>query len=172
MVIAYIGIGSNLGDRLYYLQSGVEALDELGTVLAVSGVYETEPVGVESPQPHYLNMVVAVEMSLSPPNAMARLLTVERENQRESHERNAARTLDLDLLSYGDEIIDTPLLTLPHPRLYQRAFVLAPLAEIAPDFLHPATGFSVTEMLARVGCQHIEKIGELADLTSEPRILG
>ena len=172
MVTAYIGIGSNLGDRLRYLESGVEALKRLGSVLAISSVYETEPIGVDSPQTHYLNMVVAVEICSEPSDLLESLLATECDNHRESHERNAARTLDLDILTYGDLVFALPRLKIPHPRLHERAFVLAPLTEIAPDFLHPVTGASVTEMLASIECQRIERLGEFAKLTSDPRILG
>ena len=163
VVIAYIGIGSNLGDRQRYLESGVEALSRLGPVLAISSVYETEPIGVDSPQPPFLNMVVAVEACSAPSDLLESLLATERDNHRASHERNAARTLDLDILTYGDLVVDRPRLKIPHPRLHERAFVLTPLAEIAPDFLHPKTGASVTEMLDSIKCQRVERLGELAE---------
>jgi 2-amino-4-hydroxy-6-hydroxymethyldihydropteridine diphosphokinase len=148
---AYVGLGANLGDRESTLRAAVEALDgEEGVeVVAVSELRETEPVGVGE-QPLYLNGVVALETTLAARELLDRLLTVE---QRFGRVRvpgeHGPRTLDLDLLLYGEEEIDEPGLTLPHPRLHHRRFVLEPLAELAPGLVVPRRG-TVESLLAGV----------------------
>ena len=137
---AYIGLGSNLGDREATLR---EALDRLGAgegiaVVAVSSFRETDPVGVLD-QPRFLNAAAALETSLAPRELLERLLAVERAlgRDRAQEERWGPRTLDLDLLLYGDEEVDEPGLTVPHPRLAERAFVLEPLLELDPGLRLP-----------------------------------
>src|SRR5436190_442163 len=134
----YVGVGSNLGDRAGNLLVGVRGMLRARlTVLRLSSVYETEPVGVSDVQPAYLNMVAELGPPLPPPEELlARLLKVEHAAGRRRERPAAARTLDLDLLLYGDERLDTGTLTLPHPRLHLRRFVLTPLAELAPDARH------------------------------------
>ncbi|MDQ3226103.1 MAG: 2-amino-4-hydroxy-6-hydroxymethyldihydropteridine diphosphokinase [Chloroflexota bacterium] len=147
MATAIIGLGSNLGDRAATLQEAVRQLHTLGRITAVSGLYETEPVGFRE-QPPFLNAVVGLETTRHPNDIMRELLAIERDLGRERTFRNAPRTLDLDLLLLGDTVLDTPLLTLPHPRLHERAFVLAPLAEIAAGAMHPVFRQTVSDMLA------------------------
>src|SRR5256714_4618486 len=149
-VRAYVGMGSNLGDRAGNLLLGVRGMMSAGLpVLRLSSVYETEPVGVEGAQPAYLNMVAELAAPLPPPDELlARLLKIERELGRRRDSPRAARTLDLDLLLYGAERRRTERLTLPHPRLHLRRFVLAPLAELVPDARHPTLGLSYAELLA------------------------
>jgi 2-amino-4-hydroxy-6-hydroxymethyldihydropteridine diphosphokinase len=149
---AYIGLGSNLGDREATIRAALEALEaEPGTaVVAVSGLIDTEPVGVIE-QPRFLNGVAALDTDLSARHLLTVLLEVE---QRFGRRRDASlpqgpRTLDLDLLLYGDEEIDEPGLRVPHPRLHERAFVLGPLAELAPGLEVPGKG-PVQTLLARV----------------------
>jgi 2-amino-4-hydroxy-6-hydroxymethyldihydropteridine diphosphokinase len=148
---AYVGLGANLGDRERTLLAAVDALaaEEGIEVVAVSTRRETEPVGV-GPQPPFLNGAVALDTSLGPCELLARLLAVE---QRFGRVRVAGehgpRTLDLDLLLYGDERIDQPGLTVPHPRLHERRFVLEPLAELAPGLVVPGRG-GVESLLAGV----------------------
>jgi 2-amino-4-hydroxy-6-hydroxymethyldihydropteridine diphosphokinase len=148
---AYVGLGANLGDREHTLRAAVEALRVAAgiEVVALSKLRETEPVGVGE-QPRYLNGVVALETTLSARDLLALLLAVE---QRFGRTRvpgeHAARTLDLDLLLYGDEELDEPGLTVPHPRLHERRFVLEPLAELAPGLLIPGRG-GVESLLAGV----------------------
>lgn len=152
MARAYIGLGSNLGDREATIRAALEALEaEPGTaVVAVSGLIDTEPVGVIE-QPRFLNGVAALDTDLSARHLLTVLLEVE---QRFGRRRDASlpqgpRTLDLDLLLYGDEEIDEPGLRVPHPRLHERAFVLGPLAELAPGLEVPGKG-PVQTLLARV----------------------
>ena len=142
MTRAYVGLGANLGDRERTLREAVDALaDEEGVeVVSVSTLRETEPVGVGQ-QPFFLNGVVELETTLSARGLLDRLLVVE---QRFGRVRitgeHGPRTLDLDLLLYGDEVIDEPGLTIPHPRLHERRFVLEPLAELAPGLVVPGRG--------------------------------
>jgi 2-amino-4-hydroxy-6-hydroxymethyldihydropteridine diphosphokinase len=143
---AYVGMGANLGDRLSTLQTATEYLARLGTLAAVSSVYETEPVGYTD-QPPFLNMVVALETGLEPLNLMQSLLDIEQELGRVRSFLNAPRTLDLDLLLYGDRVIADPGLTVPHPRMHERAFVLVPLAEVSPRLVLPTTSKTVKELL-------------------------
>src|SRR5687768_6156071 len=135
---AYVALGSNLGDRAAHLRAalaGLAATPGVERVLA-SAVYETEPVG--PPQGRYLNAVAALDTSLGADALLSRLGELERAAGRErGAERDAPRTLDLDLLLYGEECIETPELVVPHPRLHERAFVLLPLAELAADVVHP-----------------------------------
>ena len=142
---AYLGLGSNLGDRAAHLQFALEGLAErAGRVVAISPVYETEPVG-GPPQPEYLNAVVAVETALSPRELLRVAKELEAVAGREPPEpgkRWGPRPLDIDVLMVGDERVDEPDLVVPHPRIHQRAFVLAPLADVAPEMVvAPSAGW-------------------------------
>jgi 2-amino-4-hydroxy-6-hydroxymethyldihydropteridine diphosphokinase len=142
---AYIALGSNLGDRLGHLRAAVERLRQLGTVAACSSVYETEPRDYID-QPLFLNAVIAVETSLPPGELMASLLQVEQSLGRERYADQppkGPRRIDLDILLYGSEVLHTPGLQVPHPRLSERLFVLMPLAEIAPAVQHPVLHRSI-----------------------------
>ena len=152
-VRAYVGMGSNLGDRAGNLLLGVRGMLSAGLrVLRLSSVYETEPVGVSEEQPAYLNAVSELGPPLPrPEELLARLLKIEYALGRRRARANAARTLDLDLLLHGDARTGTPLLTLPHPRMHERRFVLAPLCELAPDALHPTLKKTFAELLAESG---------------------
>ena len=148
---AYVGMGSNLGDRAGNLLLGVRGMLNAGLrVGRLSSVYETEPVGVGDAQPPYLNMVAElVGAALPPPDELlARLLKIEYALGRRRTRPLAARTIDLDLLTYGDERRDTQFLPLPHPRLHLRRFVLAPLAELAPEETHPLLDKTYADLLA------------------------
>jgi 2-amino-4-hydroxy-6-hydroxymethyldihydropteridine diphosphokinase len=146
MAVAYIGLGSNLGDRIATLRTAVQRLESLGSIAGVSSLYETEPVGYVE-QPRFLNAVVALETALAPADIMRALLGIEHDLGRTRSFPDAPRTLDLDLLLVEDVILDTPELTLPHPRLHERAFVLVPLAEIAPQTVHPESAQTVQDLL-------------------------
>jgi 2-amino-4-hydroxy-6-hydroxymethyldihydropteridine diphosphokinase len=131
-VTAYVGLGANLGDPVQAVQDAVARIAELPrtTVMRKSSLYRTAPI--ESSGPHYINAVVEISTGLTAPELLAGLQHIEAEAGRERPYRNAPRTLDLDLLLYGNDRIDTADLQVPHPRMNERAFVLVPLAEIAP----------------------------------------
>jgi 2-amino-4-hydroxy-6-hydroxymethyldihydropteridine diphosphokinase len=150
MAKAFVGIGSNLGDREAHLRSAIELLGaEQGiAVVAVSQVRETEPVGPVEQGP-FLNGAVLISTELTPRELLDRLLDVEQRLGRVRNERFGPRTIDLDLLVYGDETIDEPGLTVPHPRLHERRFALEPLADLAPDLVLPGRG-SISALLSEL----------------------
>jgi 2-amino-4-hydroxy-6-hydroxymethyldihydropteridine diphosphokinase len=141
MTNAFIGIGSNLGDRETHLRRALELLGAVDRidVLAVSRFRETEPVGPVAQGP-FLNGAVLVSTELPPRELLERLLAIEQSLGRVRRERFGPRTIDLDLLLYGDEVLDEPGLTVPHPRLHERRFALEPLAELAPGLVIPGLG--------------------------------
>ncbi|MEK5040513.1 2-amino-4-hydroxy-6-hydroxymethyldihydropteridine diphosphokinase [Sporosarcina sp. FSL K6-3457] len=141
MTVAYLSIGSNIGDRLYHLVEAVRALHSHGgmEVVAVSSIYETAPVGYTD-QADFLNVAVCVETVVDAQELLAICQQVERELGRQRTIRWGPRTVDLDILLYGTDTIETENLVVPHPRMHERAFVLIPLLEIAPTIIQPATG--------------------------------
>jgi len=144
----YLGLGSNLGDRAGTLEQAVAELARLGPVTR-SGWYETEPVGIGN-APRFLNGVARLATELGAVELHERVTAIEVRLGRDPEHRTGSRTIDIDILLYGAQVIDLPRLTIPHPRLEERAFVLAPLAELAPDLCHPVLGLTVSRMLARV----------------------
>ena len=145
-----IALGSNLGDRAAHLDFAVSRLSQSLASLVVSAYHDTEPVGTPEPQGRYLNAALVGRTSLGPHALLDLLLAIEQERGRARPYVNAPRTLDLDLLFYGDQIISDGRLTVPHPRLRDRRFVLEPLAEVAPDLRDPLTGLTVRDLLARL----------------------
>ncbi len=161
MVTVYLALGSNLGDRMGNLGSAVERLSKKLTVKKVSSVYETAPLYFKE-QPLYLNAALSAMTKLDPFQLLHFVKGVEGDLGRQSSFRNAPRIIDIDILFYGRRIIETPGLTVPHPRIAERAFVLAPLAEIAPSMVHPVLRKRVSELLAAVGgLDGVKKFGEL-----------
>ena len=164
--MAYIGLGSNLGDRARYLAAAVRLLADCpGTrVLRVSPVYETEPVGVTD-QPAFLNAVAEIETALGPWELLLCCQGIEAELGRARSSRWGPRVIDLDILTLGDLRVDETDLTIPHPRLAERAFALRPLADLAPDLRMP-DGRSAREALDAVGESGVREWGRLSDCVS------
>ncbi|MDA8172249.1 MAG: 2-amino-4-hydroxy-6-hydroxymethyldihydropteridine diphosphokinase [Nitrospiraceae bacterium] len=150
MPAACIGIGSNLGDRLQNCKRALRLLEQRGIrVKAVSGAYETKPWGGQSVagQPDFINMAAVVETDISPRALLNVLLEVEKEMGRVRERKWGPRIIDLDILLYADEVMDQPGLKIPHPLMHERDFVLRPLAEIAPEALHPVLKKTVRQLL-------------------------
>jgi len=156
---AYVALGSNLGDPLAQLRRAAEALGALGEVVGRSSLYRTLPVGGPPGQPDYLNAVVALlpDPGLTPETLLKGLLEIEQRQGRERRVRWGARTLDLDLLAWGARVVEGERLTLPHPRMMERAFVLTPLCEVAPAWRHPVTGLGACEALGALLSRGIVK---------------
>jgi 2-amino-4-hydroxy-6-hydroxymethyldihydropteridine diphosphokinase len=154
--VTFVGIalGSNLGDRRSHLESAVARLQLLLSDLRVSRLLETAPVDVVGRQGPFLNAAVAGGFEGAARDLLAELLGVEREHGRERPHPGAPRTLDLDLIFFGAELVEEPGLVIPHPRFRERRFVLEPLAEVAPDWRDPVTGLTVAELLLRLPALH------------------
>jgi 2-amino-4-hydroxy-6-hydroxymethyldihydropteridine diphosphokinase len=146
----YLGLGSNLGDRMENLRLAVQRLSRRMTVARVSSVYETEPVGFEG-QPLFLNAVVAANDGPGPFELLALAKQIEGDLGRRPGFRDGPRPIDIDILVYGEMAIRTAALTVPHPRMAERAFVLVPLVEIAGDLVEPASGVKISGLLAAIG---------------------
>jgi 2-amino-4-hydroxy-6-hydroxymethyldihydropteridine diphosphokinase len=146
-IVVAVAIGSNLGDRAAHLSFARDRLSRLLTDLRVSSPLETEPVGVPGPQPAFVNAAAVGATDASASDLLSALLRIERDRGRERPFPGAARTLDLDLILYGDRIINDPDVVVPHPRFRERLFVLKPLGEIAPDLRDPVTGKRVADLL-------------------------
>ena len=133
---AYISIGSNIGDRALNIRTAIQALEQVGNVLAVSSLYETEPVEFTE-QPWFINCAVRLDTELSPHELIDGLLSIEQKMGRYRGQKKGPRNIDLDILLYDNLILNDATLTIPHPAMHQRRFVLEPLAEIAPEIIHP-----------------------------------
>lgn len=143
----YLSLGSNVGDRKGYLLQAIGRLREHGLYCALSSFYETEPVEVTD-QGWFLNCAVGLDSSETPAQLLADILSIEKAMGRERIQKKGPRTIDIDILLCGDVIVDTPDLTIPHPAMAQRRFVLEPLAEIAPEARHPVLKRTIRELLA------------------------
>jgi 2-amino-4-hydroxy-6-hydroxymethyldihydropteridine diphosphokinase len=144
--LAYFSLGSNLGDRESHLRDALARLEANGCIVALSSFYETEPVDFTD-QAWFLNCAVALETTQPPEELLASILRIEQQMGRERTQRKGPRIIDIDILLFDDAIIDSPALTIPHPAMHERRFVLQPLAEIAPQTKHPARGKTIQELL-------------------------
>jgi len=161
-VRVYLGLGSNLGDRMGNLALAIEYLSQKVTIAAVSSVYETKPVYYKE-QPLFLNVALATLTRLDPFELLQFVKGIENDLGRQDSFRNAPRPIDIDILFYGDLVIQSPELTVPHPVIAERAFVLVPLVEIAPELVHPLTHKKVGDLLAIVGgVDGVRRIGRLS----------
>jgi len=157
----YLSLGSNVGDREAQLRDALFRLSAVGRVIALSSFYETEPVEFTQ-QPWFLNCAVAIETSSTPQQLMAAILRIEEEMGRQRRQKKGPRSIDIDILLFGREIMESKELTIPHPAMHQRRFVLEPLAEIAPEALHPLLNKTIRELRdALPAGQAVRKLREL-----------
>jgi 2-amino-4-hydroxy-6-hydroxymethyldihydropteridine diphosphokinase len=158
----YLGLGTNLGERRRNLMEAIERLGEFIDVEMRSSIYETEPWGYAE-QPRYLNMVVGGRTRLAPLELLGRLKGIEEAMGRQAVEaiRYGPRPIDIDILFYDDEVVDDARLQVPHPRIEERAFVLAPLADIAPALGHPRLGKSVAGLLEEVNTAGVQRVDDI-----------
>jgi 2-amino-4-hydroxy-6-hydroxymethyldihydropteridine diphosphokinase len=157
---AFIGVGSNLGDREANIRQALQFLEQLPetTIVRGSSLYDTEPVGV-SDQPNFLNGVVQIETHLAPRQLLWNLMLIERRLGRVRTQQWGPRVIDLDLLLYGEEVVDEDDLQVPHPLMTQRSFVMVPLVEIEPLLVHPVTNQTMLSILQRLGADPLVKHG-------------
>jgi len=156
MPILYLALGTNLGDRFANLQAAIAALPPVVRVLAQSPVYETPPWGLTA-QPAFLNMVLKGQTALAPVDLLKHLKHLETELGRLPAVRWGPRRIDMDILFYDNLILDTPELTIPHPHLHERAFVLVPLADLDPGFIHPLLGVPINRLRSAVDAAGVKR---------------
>jgi 2-amino-4-hydroxy-6-hydroxymethyldihydropteridine diphosphokinase len=157
MAIVYLGLGTNVGQRRQNLERAVAGLGEVMAITAVSPIYQTPPWGLTG-QPDFLNLCLEATTTLAPLDLLHFTRQLERELGREKTVRWGPRLIDIDILFYDDLILRSEELTIPHPRMAERAFVLVPLADIAPDLVHPQTGQTVREMVTAVDTSGLVRI--------------
>lgn len=158
MAQAYISLSSNLGDRVGFIEKATEALRGAGTVYRVSSFYKTEPWGIKK-QPWFMNVCLEMETALTPEALLQTCLDIEKKLGRVRQKKWGPRIIDIDILFYDSQIVDSDTLYIPHPEISKRRFVLAPLAEIAPDFHHPILKKSIKELLKECPDPSIVKLG-------------
>ena len=155
----YLSLGSNVGDRENHLREAITRLESTGHVVSISSFYETEPVEVTD-QSWFLNCAVQIETTKMPKQLMAAVLEIEREMGRQRTQNKGPRTIDIDVILFGDSVVNSSELTIPHPAMHQRRFVLEPLAEIAPEARHPVFRTTIREILRGLPMvQTVRKIG-------------
>lgn len=164
MATVYLGLGSNLGEREANIASALKMLGQEARIVKVSSLHETEPVGHKD-QPWFLNCVCSVETDLSPQALLKLAKTIENTLGRKPTHRFGPRLIDIDILFYDDLVLDSPDLTIPHPRLMERAFVLLPLTEIAPELVHPLLGATIEELWQKA--ENLEEIHLYSEFSSQ-----
>ena len=160
MALAYLGLGTNLRDRRQNLLAALDGISEQATIELLSSIYETEPVGYKE-QPTFLNAVCCISTRLNPDHLLDQAKEIETSLGRIQSFRNAPRIIDIDILLYDNIVMKTDRLTIPHPQLSRRAFVLIPLAEIAPEVRHPETNQTIKQL--RDSLESIEGVHKWAD---------
>jgi 2-amino-4-hydroxy-6-hydroxymethyldihydropteridine diphosphokinase len=145
--LIYLSLGSNVGDRQKNLREAIERIGQISRVTTVSSIYETEPVELTD-QPEFLNCAVGVEASVRPAEFMQEVLEIEKAMGRKRIQQKGPRIIDIDILLFGDAVVDAPDLKIPHPAMHKRRFVLEPLTEIAPEIRHPVLKKTIQELLA------------------------
>jgi 2-amino-4-hydroxy-6-hydroxymethyldihydropteridine diphosphokinase len=166
--LVHLSLGSNVGDRAEQLRDALARLGAAGRVVSVSSVYETAPVGFTG-QPWFLNWAVTLETRKTPQQLMAAILGIEEEMGRRRTQKKGPRSIDIDILLFGDVIVDSKELTIPHPAMHQRRFVLEPLAEIAPEALHPALKRTIRELRdALPEGQVVRRVDDFGQTTNDP----
>ncbi|MBI3858969.1 MAG: 2-amino-4-hydroxy-6-hydroxymethyldihydropteridine diphosphokinase [Thaumarchaeota archaeon] len=162
MVDVFIGLGSNVGDREGNLRKAIELLNEKMKLVKVSSMYETEPMYLKN-QAWFVNCVAKLETDLTPKELLVYLEDIERKLGRQKSVRYGPRSIDLDILFYGNEVVEESDLKIPHPRIHERRFVLVPFVEIEPDHVHPIYGKSAATLLANLNSnEHVRKAGTIS----------